>query len=181
MRKWNAILGALILILFLIHAVAGGFQLYGVLPGGNAVLEKLSRALAAVLVIHVFIGAKLTWDSFRAGRKAGVSYLRENRLFWARRISGFAILLFLADHILLFVGKNKGPYRLELFEGPQLASSILLVAAIAVHVLTNLTPLLISLGIRGKRRFASDVLAVLSVLLLFAGAAFLVYYLRWNF
>jgi hypothetical protein len=54
-----------------------------------------------------------------------------------------------------------------------------MVISIAVHVITNVKPSLISLGIRSLREYAVDILLVMSLLLLIAGAAFVVYYLRW--
>ena len=35
MRKWNAVLSVGILALFLIHAIAGSFQLSGISQGGS--------------------------------------------------------------------------------------------------------------------------------------------------
>jgi hypothetical protein len=89
-------------------------------------------------------------------------------------------MVFLIAHILIFRGSTQGgAYRLNLFAGPQLVSQILMVISIAVHVITNVKPSLISLGIRSLKDYAVDILVVLSILLLIAGAAFVVYYLRW--
>lgn len=179
MRKWNAILSMCIMILFLIHAVAGGFQLMGLLPGGIGILSVLAKALVVLIVIHTFIGVKLTWDSILACRKSGVSYFKENRLFWARRISGFAIFIFMLIHVMLFLGKNDGVYRLNFFGTFQLITQILMVISVAVHVITNINPLIISFGIKSLKEYAVDILIVLSGILLFTGAGFVVYYLRW--
>ena len=43
-----------------------------------------------------------------------------------------------------------------------------------------LRPLTLALGLRGGRKWLGDALFVLSVVLLFAAAAFVIYYLRWN-
>lgn len=180
MRKWNALLSMGILILFLIHGVMGGFQLMGIIPGGSSLLQVLAWVMAALIGIHTLIGCILTLRTLRAQKASGAAYFRENRLFWARRISGFAIMLTIAGHILVFLGTNDGVYRLSLFEGPQLALQILLVLAVAVHVITNVRPLLISFGIRGLREYVPDILFVLSVIMVFTAAAFLVYYLRWR-
>jgi len=176
MRKLNAILTALILVLFLAHAILGGFQLLGV---GDTSLKVLARAAVVLVVIHTAIGVKLTADSLRVWKKTGVSYWRENRLFWARRLSGLAVMVFLIFHMTIFMGSGD-VYRLQWFTTGRLITQILLVVSLAVHVITNVRPMLISFGVKSLKPYVGDILFVLSVLLLFLAAAFVVYYLRWN-
>lgn len=180
MRKINAVISAIVLMLLVIHAVAGGFQLMGVLPGGNRVLSVLSWIMTGLIILHIAIGIQLTIATLRAIRKSGVSYPRENRIFWARRISGFAVMLFVFCHIAIFLGPAGEVYRLTVFEGVQLATQILLILSIAVHVMTNIRPLLISFGIKGGRIYVKDVLFILAIVLLFGGIGMVIYYLRWN-
>lgn len=90
-------------------------------------------------------------------------------------------MLLILTHIVIFLGNTEsGVYRLNLFGTVQMISQILLELAIAVHVLTNIKPLMIALGVRGFREFFTDILLVISVLLCFCGIAFLIYYLRWQ-
>lgn len=181
MRKIDAVLGALMLVLLLVHAVAGGFQAMGVYPGGGAVLSALAWLLLVLVALHLAIGIRLTVDTLRAIRRSGVSYGRLNVLFWVRRISGLALACFLILHLLVFLGEGKGTaYRLAFFGSLQFAGQIGMVASLAVHVLSNLRPLFLSLGVSRARAVLADLLLVLAVVLLFAGAAMLVYYLRWN-
>ncbi|MBR1770771.1 MAG: hypothetical protein IJ747_01935 [Lachnospiraceae bacterium] len=180
MRKVNAVISITVIVLLVVHAVAGGFQLIGVFPGGNRVLTVLARIMAVLILAHAAIGIKLTLDTVKAIRKSGVSYGRENRIFWARRISGFAAMLFVFCHISIFLGVPGEVYRLNVFEGVQLATQLLMVLSIAVHVLTNIKPLLISFGIKGFRIYVKDVLFVLAIILWFGGMAMVIYYLRWN-
>lgn len=180
MRKINAVLSMGILALFLVHAIMGGFQLAGIVPGGRLIMKVLAWIMVGLIGLHTAIGIKLTCDTLRAQKKAGAAYFRENKLFWLRRVSGAAIMLFIVFHILIFLGSNDGAYRLNLFGGAQLASQIVLVLSIAVHVITNISPLMLALGARGYREFALDIMLVLAVLLTFMGAAFVIYYLRWN-
>ena len=177
MRRFNAILTALILALFLIHAVLGGFQLLGV---GNTAAKATAWVAVALIAVHTAIGVKYTADTLRVWKKTGVSYFKENQLFWARRISGFAIMVLLFFHLTAFGDSGSGAYRLKWFDTAKLTTQLLLVAAIALHVITNVKPLLISFGIRSLKPRAGDILFVLSVLMLFFAAAFIVYYLRWN-
>ncbi|MBR1739477.1 MAG: pilus assembly protein PilX [Ruminococcus sp.] len=180
MRKFNAFLSMGIVLLFLVHAVSGGFILMGLISGGNGFLSALSWTMVGLIVLHAIVGVKLTADTLIALKKAGTSYFKDNRLFWTRRISGFAVMLFILFHVLIFIGKNDGAYRLTLFGGAQLVTQILLVLSLAIHLVTNIRPLMTALGIRSGREFIVDAAFVLSVILLFTGAGFVVYYLRWN-
>ena len=180
MRKWNAVLSAAIIILFIAHGVIGAFQLAGLYPGGARILKMLARALFTLIAIHGVIGIKLTVDTLRIQKKAGVSYFRENKLFWARRISGFAIFFMIFYHVLLFTGHDtNGHVRLNPFEMPQLILHLLLVLTIALHIISNVRPVLIAFGIRSLKAFAADLIIIFAILLVFMGAMFVVYYFRW--
>ena len=89
-------------------------------------------------------------------------------------------MFLLCFHLAAFGDASRAVYRLQYFGGAKLAGQMLLVAALAVHVLSNVKPMLISFGIRALRPRAGDILLVLSVLLLAFAAALIVYYLRWN-
>ncbi len=177
MRRINGILTAAILVLFIAHAVLGAFQLFGI---GSVTLRVLAWILAGLVIVHTLIGFKLTFDTLRAWKKSGVSYFRHNALFWARRLSGYAVMVFLIFHAFAFSYTSSGAYRLYAFDGFRLTTQILLVVTIAVHVITNVKPMLITFGIKNLRAIAGDILLVLSILLLFMAAAFIFYYLRWN-
>ncbi len=180
MRKINAILGMVIFALFLLHIIIGSLQLSGLIPGGNIVMKAGSWLLIAAVGVHTVIGIKLTVDTLTAIKKSGASYFRENKLFWIRRISGLAVMFFIAAHIMLFMGHGSGgAFRLNVFDLPQLIMSILLVISVLVHIVTNIRPLMIALGSRGAKDFIADMAVIFSVLLLVSGAAFVVYYVRW--
>ena len=55
-----------------------------------------------------------------------------------------------------------------------------MVLSLLVHLACNITPLRIALGLQDRKKLRIDLLLVLSILLLLAGAAFVVYYIRWN-
>lgn len=180
MRRVNAWLGVAIIVLFLVHGIAGGYQLAGILPGGNQVLTVLAWVLVALVVAHVVIGTILTVQSVRASRVGGKVYAKENAAFIVRRVSGFAILIFLVAHVVIFYGDySSGSYRLSLFEGPQLVLSICLVVSLAVHILSNIKPLFIGLGVNQKSR-RTDLVIILAVVLVFCAVMFAVYFYRWN-
>lgn len=181
MRKINAIVTVAIIILFLIHLVWGALQLLGMTGGGNAVFGKLAGLMMGLIVVHIAIGVKLTVDTMDACQKSGVSYWKENRLFWIRRISGFALMIFLFFHIAIFSGIDTAVgVRLQYFGVGRLATQILMVVSLMVHLLTNISPLRIAIGIKDSGNVRTDVLLVLSILLLLAGVAFVVYFIRWQ-
>lgn len=180
LRRVNAWVSVVIIVLFLVHGIAGGYQLAGILPGGNQVLTVLAWVLVALVCVHVVIGTVLTVRTLRSSRSGRSGYARENAGFIVRRVSGFCILAFLVAHVVIFYGDySSGAYRLNLFAGPQLALSLGLVASLAVHLLCNIRPLFIGLGLdrRARRR---DLVVILGAILAFVAAMFAVYYYRWN-
>ncbi len=179
MRKINTILGPVLIVLLLIHAISGSFQLAGLIPGGSAIRNVLSIILLVVTGVHGIIGIKLTADTIIAGRHGGRSPFKNNELFWIKRITGFAIVFLVIYHVIVFSGEQGEVFRLNAFEGIQLAAHIILTIAVAVHVLAGIKPLCMALGI-ADRRFIKDALIVLSVIMLVCAIAFIYYYLRWN-
>lgn len=177
MRKWNGILSLAALILLLLHGILGSFQLIGV---GSTAVKALAWIAVGLLAVHAVFGVKLTVDTLRIWKKTGAAYFRENRLFWARRISGFSTLVFLLFHVTAFSAGGDGAYRLQWFNQGKLVLQLLFAASLAVHIITNIRPLMLSLGIKSGRKWLGDILFVLSVLLLFMALAFVIYYLRWN-
>ncbi len=180
MRKWNGWISLFVLILLVIHGVAGGFQLFGLMSGGKTWHQVLSWVMIGLLAVHIVIGIVLTVDTLRTKTQKDTAYARENVIFWTRRISGFAMIILIVFHFLLFSQTGTESFRLSLFEGPQLAASLLLVLAAGIHVVTNIRPLLISFGARGWRKFVWDLLLIAAIVAVFCGAAFIVYYCRWN-
>ena len=179
MRKLNAIVSLLLIILFLIHSIAGSFQMMKIIPGGNELMKNLSYFMLFLTGVHILIGIKLTIDSVIIGKKSGKFYFRENAVFWTRRITGLAMILLVICHVLLFTSKGK-VFRLNDFNEVQLIFSIFLVFTLLVHILANIRPLLISFGISGFRLYVKDILLILAIILLFGAFAFVIYYLRWN-
>ena len=177
MRRLNAVLTACIMVLFLFHAVMGAFQLLG--TGSNTV-RVLGWVTLVLTALHALIGIKLTADTLRTQKQAGASYPKENRLFWARRISGFILIALIALHVGAFSSSASGAYRLLPFGRFKLAVQLLLVLTLALHVLSNVKPMLISFGIRRFEERSGDILFVLALLLLFMTAALVFYYFRWN-
>lgn len=181
MRKINTAVTIIIMILFLVHAIAGIFQLTDISPGGAAWLSIVSWALVVAIAAHIVMATVLTVQTLKGAKKAGKFYAKENRLFLTRRVSGFAVLIFIVCHVVIFMGKSGGGvFRLHNFGAAELTLAILLVITLALHVITNINPLFISFGIRGGKLYVRDVFYILAIILLLAAIAFLIYYLRWN-
>ena len=179
-RKINAWISICLLVIFIIHGISGGFVLMGMSGGGNPVLIALTMIMVVLVVIHAVIGVQLTIGTIRRIRRSGTVYMRGNRLFWARRISGLAIMIFLIFHLALFAASSSGVYRLKVFDGAQLIFGLLLAVSVAVHVLTNIKPVAISVGASGVKVYIKDILFVLALVMVFCAAAFIVYFIRWN-
>ena len=164
------------MVLFLLHAVFGAMELAGVHYNG---MKRIARVCTALIIIHAMLGVKFTVDSIRVWKKTGAPYFRENGIFWARRISGLAIMILIFFHMFAFGQTVAGVYRLKPFTTTKMILQILFVLALAMHILTNVRPMLIALGARPLKRYVPDILVVLSIVLLVFIAAFILYYLRW--
>ncbi len=180
MRKLNSIIAMMIMVMFLAHMIQGGMVLTGMVKGGHPVSRIFTHVMVLFVLVHMLLSGYLTVKTVQACKRSGVSYFRQNRLFWVRRISGFALMLFMVVHVFLFTAEiTNGMFLLRYFDRFQLACSILLVLSLLVHLTCNITPLRIALGLRDKGNIRTDIILVLSILLLLAGIAFVVYYIRW--
>lgn len=178
MRKVNAVLGVVMIVLFLLHSFIGAGEMIGFIEGGLVLGKVVAFILLGVIAVHVLIGIKLTADTLIAMKKSGVGAFRENRLFWIRRISGFAIVVFLVAHIIVFLGSyDDGVFVLTPFLVPELITAVLFVASLAVHIITDIKPLMLALGIKSGRELT--VMLFVSAFLLFAAVGFTVYFVRW--
>lgn len=176
MRRINLFLVIGMILSFLAHSITGSIRLSGTDAGSPKVAAYICIILVAV---HVIITAILTGRTLAAIHKSGKGYFRENKLFWTRRISGFALLIPLVMHLIVFSGTGGDAYRLVFFNSGRLIVQILLIACLALHLLTNIRPLLIGSGVKARRLLSADLCFVLSVVLLFCCCAFCIYYLRW--
>lgn len=168
MRKANAIVTSGMLLCFVLHAIFGSLQLFGVAGSeGTHILGYITLSLCAV---HVAIGLWLTAVGLYAGKKGGKSYFKNNMLFWARRISGLPIILTIVFHVC----------TINIGSAPRLAMQILLAITIAFHVILNVKPVLISFGIKTLRSHTAGLALIVSLVLLLAVVAFIVYYARWH-
>lgn len=177
MRKLNSILAAAILLLFMIHGILGTLTM---VDAAMIITKHMARFMVVLIVIHTVLSCILTAKALKTWKVTGAPYFKENTLFWARRISGLAIMILIAFHMISFMSTTPGSFTLPYFGGSLLAANILLVISVAVHVTTNVKPMLISFGIRSLKPRVGDILFVLSVLLVLFIIGFIIYYFRWN-
>ena len=176
MRKLNMFLVIGMLVTFLAHAIAGSLQLAGAQVN---TLTGFGWVSVGLICAHIVVTTILSIDTLKSIKASGASYFKDNKLFWVRRISGFTIVIPLLMHLLIFKSSNADAFRLTVFTRGRMISQILLVVCIAVHALTNIKPLLISLGIKSYKESFVDALLILSSCLLLFAVAFVIYYLRW--
>jgi succinate dehydrogenase/fumarate reductase cytochrome b subunit len=179
-RKINTIISTLLLGLFIFHAIAGGYQMIGVMPGGSDLMETVAWILILLTAVHMLFGIVLTVKTVQISKRTGIHYWKENSMFWLRRLSGFVLMLLIFLHLILFVRTGEGIFRLSNFDVPQLIGQILMLLALMLHLLCNIRPLAVALGLYGGRGYVRDAIFIISVVLAFCGLAFVVYYLRWN-
>jgi hypothetical protein len=179
-RRINAIVSMMIILLLLVHGIAGSFQMMGIISGGSVLLKVITWIMFALIMVHMVIGVVFTIQTLKVSRKTGVYYFRENTLFWIRRISGFVLILLVALHLIVFVETGNGVFRLGYFGEPQLIFQVLMLLALALHLLSNLKPLAITMGLYSGEGYSRDVLLIFAIVLMFCAVAFVVYYLRWH-
>jgi hypothetical protein len=89
-----------------------------------------------------------------------------------------ALLLIL--HLLVFVQTGTGVFRLHDFGTQELLGQMLLLVSLTIHLLCNVKPLSIAVGLRSGKGYGRDILLILTVVMTFCAVAFVIYYLRWN-
>ena len=119
-------------------------------------------------------------QNFRNGPGAFLAGFFSKMTWLGELNTALVIMALIAFHMTAFSYKAGGAVRLHWFGGGQLAAQLLLVAALAVHIIANARPMLISFGVRKLKPRVGDILFIMSALLLIMAAAFIVYYLRWN-
>jgi len=175
-RKLNALVTAALAVLIVWHGLSGSFMLLELNAGMSKCVAWSATTLAALhAVLSLWLGAR----TIKAAR-GGKLYLRQNARFWAVRVSGIALIFLLVLHMGAFGRVRSGQFVLFEFTAARFAVELAMAAALAVHALAGLGPLLVSLGVPGWRSRHDGALLFLAALLLFFAAALTVYYLMWQ-
>lgn len=177
MRKWNNRLARILLVLLGIHALMGSLMLLGF---STVSFRMLSWILLAAVILHGILGILSTFSAVKNGRKSGKWYLKQNAIFWTKRLSGLVILLLLAFHVTAYTTSEKGKVFLREFTFERMSVQLLFILAIFVHLVVSVKSMLIAKGtIKWKERTV-DWMLVLTVMLLFFVVAVIVYYIQWQ-
>lgn len=175
MRRFNACLSTLILGLFVAHGLCSALALTG---AATTAARALSHTLMTLVALHVALGCALTVRAVRVWRETGAPYFRRNALFWGRRLSGLTIMVLIVFHMTAFGSWNDGVMTLAPFTTARLVAQLLLVASLALHIIANVRPMLIALGVKRLKPRAGDLIFIVAAALLLFAGVFIVYYLR---
>lgn len=180
MRKTNTVLSIVIAALFVFHVFIGAGEMLGWMPGAHTIALISAVLLLLAISLHIIFGIKLTADTLIAVKRSGANYFSENILFWVRRISGLAVIVFITTHFIAFSGKTvDGVYNPRPFGIAELILAVLLLLSLLLHLTTNIRPLMLAFGKKVNSRVFNWIALGMAALLLFAGAGFISYYIWW--
>lgn len=169
MRKINSIIATIILVLLVDHIIFATLHLAGY---PVHVFGPLAYLMLALVIIHGVLSMILTVNAEKTGMKTKARYNKENAEFWARRTSGVAILAFAIFHAHAMMKLPDGRPRISTLGPIARICNIGLAISVCVHIVINIKPLMISLGIR-KHNLLSKILYVFFVLLTVIACYFL--------
>lgn len=166
MRKINTILVLIMMILMIDHIIFGGLHLFGV---GSGVMRPLAISLVVIILLHALVSMYLTLKAEKVGFKTNARYNKENKEFWSRRVSGVLILVFALIHAYMMFFKDEMG-RPKIATMPKIFRVItpLLVLSIYWHLIINVRPILISLGIKNIDKKERIIKFILTIIMLFA-------------
>ena len=177
MRKWNGRLAKLIIVLLLLHAMIGSFALMGL---SVVYINPLAYLLAAAVMLHAALGGAATVSSLRSGARGAKWYLRQNSVFWIKRVTGIAILLMAFYHFSVYTGVENGEFVLKEFTAFRMATQIVFVLVIFIHIFVSVKGMLVAGGVVKFRERMWDWILVLSIFMLFFCVAIVTYYITWK-
>lgn len=166
-KKWNARLSLLTVVLFLIHE---GYQLYAYTAMYyNPVLSKVTGyALTGAMALHVILSMMSVFILHDAKK---VTYKKLNIKTVLQRVSGVLIVLLLPLHIFSFgiLKSSVGGIGYILTEIAQ----ILFYAALLCHIALSFSNSLVTLGYLAdmrKKRIIDVIVTVISVIMFIAAS-----------
>ncbi len=171
MQKIHPVLAWLLLLLLIVHLGMGSVTLLTPVFLSQKLFGWLFLALVCVHAVLSLL--KL----LRAGRVRGrLAYAKENRRYWLRVLSGLAIAALALIHRTLWVIHTPFGVMMRDFGWPSLLAQLLFVAALTVHVLLNIRPLLLDSAIDPAGRAGRRMRIVTVALAALAAAAAVCYF-----
>ena len=177
MRKINGIIAVAVLIMFIVHGIFGALNMMDIAP---IIVKILSHIMLTLICVHALISIQLTVKAVRTAAETHAPYLRKNYSFWARRLSGALILILVFFHMTAFGKVEGGVFRLYPFDINRLIVQMLFLLSVAVHIITNVKPALITFGVKRLKPKSGGILFFISAALLFMAAGFIIYFIRWQ-
>ena len=153
-KKLNAVLGLLVTLLLWIHAISISISMLTMGAVGRAP-AILSWALAALMLLHVFVSIEMLFSShFAVEGPRGKAYPKLNRTMIFQRAGGMLLLVASIPHVLGALGVITSPPVVHAILPP------IFFAIAMMHTAVSFSKCLISLGI-GTARFikAADIAA----------------------
>lgn len=174
LRQINHILTIVLMILLGIHVVVGIFLLSDI---SFLILEEIARYEFILVTLHAFIGGYLTLKNHPFSSKK--YYIKDNKQYWMRRITGVFILLLSFLHIGMFVSydENEVPSMNKLTSF-NLLLNLLFLIVILIHIVMNIKPMLISLGVKNYSKVVTIIQSITWTLTILALISSVIYYLR---
>ena len=163
MKKVNSVISLLLIIMVFVHGIFASLLMIGVIEKPNPIPAVICLVL---LLIHIILSIKLTVKTVKDAMSSGDKYEVENKMFVIRRLSGVIMVLLLIAHLVFYFGPQIENFTSTPFTVVQLVLLILLVISLIVHIVTNIRPLMVSLGV-----VSSD--AIRAVLCIFVTSALL--------
>ena len=128
-----------------------------------------------LLVVHIILSCILSTKTIKDAIKNDDKYEIQNKMFIIRRASGVLMILFVVAHLVFYFGPQVQNFSSTAMSVPQLILLILLVISLIVHIVTNIRPLMVSLGVTssGAIRTVLCIFVICALLLMaFAGVSF---------
>lgn len=171
MQKFHPILAWLLLLLLIVHLVMGSVTL---LTPVFLINKPFVTVFFVLVCLHAVISlARMLRKGWARGR---FSYPKENWIYWVRVLSGLAIVVLALIHTTLWVVHTPFGVVLRDFGGPSLLAQLLFVAALAVHILLNIRPLLLDSAVDPAGRASRWMRGITVILTALAAVAALLYF-----
>ncbi len=178
MRRINALVTAAIIIVFITHGILGSFMMTGIIEKASGILPWLGCFL---IIIHTVIGFIIMGRTIKSGCTSKKWYLKQNKEFWIRRISGLIIFIIMFMHFSSFrQPDNNNIFQLTKFSSDNMTVHLIFFTSIFIHLFSNIRPMLVSMGIAINSKINKVLIFISLVLLVLFCGAVIFYYIRWN-
>lgn len=174
MRKFNTILVILIMFLFIDHITFGSLHFLGTKLNVTA---PFAMSMFILVLLHTIVSIIITIKAEIVGFKTKARYNKENREFWLRRTSGVAILVLAASHVYMMGKDENGIPKVAKMPKVFNLLLVLLMLSVGIHLMQNIRPLLISMGIKNidkKEKIGKLLVILLTIFVIISYGIFII-------